>query len=285
MSAQASFAMVALLVATPIFAQTHEHQPEHHVTPPEGEPVPQPDSAAAVVPVHPAADSFYSTAAMSRARRQLRLEHGGEQVSSVILRLAEYQGHSADGGYRWDASGWVGGDVNRFVVKSEGEGSGAEGVGHAELQGLYSRAIGVYTDLHLGVRQDFEPGRRTYASVGFETLLPYWFDVEGAAFVSVDGELLGRLEGAYEARLTNRWILQPRVELNLAAQDSAATRTGSGFASAEIGLRLRFEIRRELAPYIGVSWEKQFARTADYARAAGEDPQKARVVFGLRAFF
>jgi copper resistance protein B len=171
------------------------------------------------------------------------------------------------------------------VVKSEGEGTRGRGVESAELQALYSRAVGVYTDVQAGVRQDFEPRGRTYATVGFETLLPYWFDVEGAAFLSTKGELLGRLEGAYDLRLTNRLILQPRAELNFAAQDTRATGTGSGLSNAELGLRLRYEIRREFAPYVGLSWDRKVGRTADYSRALGEGVVDKSVVFGVRSFF
>jgi copper resistance protein B len=121
--------------------------------------------------------------------------------------------------------------------------------------------------------------------VGFETLLPYWIDVEGAVFVSAKGDVLGRVEGTYDLRLTDRLILQPRAEFNLAAQDSPETRTGSGLSSAELGLRLRYEVQREFAPYVGVSYDRRFGQTADYARSRGEDVKGASVVFGVRAFF
>lgn len=232
-----------------------------------------------------AAERYFDPATMARARAQLRREHGAMPASKVMANLFEYQARSGEDGYRWDGQAWFGGDINRLVLKSEGEGTRRGGVESAELQALYSRAVGVYTDVQLGVRQDVEPRNRTYATIGFETLFPYWFDVEGAAFLSDKGELLGRIEGTYDLRLTNRLILQPRAELNLAAQDTAATGTGSGLSSAELGLRLRYEIRREFAPYIGVSWDRQFGRTADYSRARGEDVEAKSLVFGVRAFF
>jgi copper resistance protein B len=222
---------------------------------------------------------------MAGARAQLRSEHGAMAHSMVMASLAEYQARSGADGYRWEGQAWFGGDINRLVLKTEGEGTRGQGVESAELQALYSRAVGVYTDLQVGVRQDFEPHNRTYVTVGFQTLLPYWFDVEAAAFLSNKGELLGRAEGTYDLRLTNRLILQPRAELNFAAQDTAATRTGSGLSTAELGLRLRYEIRREFAPYIGVSWDRQFGETADYSRALGEGVEATSLVFGVRAFF
>lgn len=236
-------------------------------------------------PTDHAADRFFDPAAMAAARTQLRREHGAMPTSKVMASLAEYQARKGADGYRWEGQAWFGGDIDRFVLKTEGEGTRGEGVEAAEAQALYSRAVGVYTDLQAGLRQDFEPRGRTYATVGFETLLPYWFDVEGAAFLSTKGELLGRLEGSYDLRLTNRWILQPRAELNFAAQDTRATRTGSGLSNAELGLRLRYEVRREFAPYIGVSWDRKVGRTADYARALGEGVVDKSIVFGVRGFF
>ncbi|MBP7817119.1 MAG: copper resistance protein B [Phenylobacterium sp.] len=236
-------------------------------------------------PADHAADRYSPPEAMAAARTQLRQEHGAMPVSKVMASLAEHQARKGADGYRWEGEAWFGGDINRLVLKTEGEGTSGEGVESAELQALYSRAVGVYTDVQVGMRQDFEPRGRTYATVGFETLLPYWFEVEGAAFLSTKGDLLGRLEGSYDLRLTNRWILQPRAELNFAAQDDRAAGTGSGLSNAELGLRLRYEIRREFAPYIGVSWERKVGRTADYARALGDTVEDKSVVFGVRSFF
>jgi copper resistance protein B len=231
-----------------------------------------------------AADHYYDPAAMAAARAQLREEHGGATLSMVMANLAEYQARDG-GGYRWDGEGRVGGDIDRFVVKSEGEGSRRAGLDTAEVQGLYSHAIGPYFDLQAGVRQDFAPHARTYATVGFQGLAPYWFDVSGALFLSTNGELLGRLESTYDLRLTQRVILQPRVELNFAAQNTVETRTGSGLSNAELGLRLRYEITREFAPYIGVSWDRKTGKTADFARARGDDVGGASFVAGIRTFF
>jgi copper resistance protein B len=253
------------------------------------------DAAAATEPEIPdtpapppakdhAADRYYDPAAMAAARAQLREEHGGATLSMAMANLAEYQARDG-GGYRWEGEARVGGDIDRFVVKSEGAGSRRGGLDAAEVQGLFSHAIGPYFDLQAGVRQDFAPHARTYATVGFEGLAPYWFDVSGALFLSTKGELLGRLESTYDLRLTQRLVLQPRAELNFAAQDTAETRTGSGLSNAELGLRLRYEITREFAPYVGVSWDRKTGRTADFARARGEDVGGASLVAGIRAFF
>jgi len=230
-----------------------------------------------------AAETLYDPGAMAAARRQLALEHGGGTYSMVMANIAE---HDAGGdGYRWEGQAWFGGDIDRFVVKSEGEG-GRDGVDRAEVQGLFSRALGPYFNVQAGIRQDLRPRpARTYATVGFEGLAPYWFEVSGALFLSNKGDLLGRLESYYDQRITQRVILQPRVELNLAAQDVRETGTAAGLSDAELALRLRYEVTRQFAPYVGVSYDRKFGAAADFARRAGERAEETRVVVGVRAWF
>jgi copper resistance protein B len=231
-----------------------------------------------------AADRYFDPKVMAHAREMMRMEMGAMRFSKVMLNVAEYLPDSKGNGYRWAGQAWFGGDIHRLVLRSEGEG-GSDGVDSADVQALYSRASGRYTDVQLGIRQDLEPHGRTYASLGAQMLVPYWVDFEGSLFFSTHGELLARAEGSYDIRLLQRLVLQPRVELNLAAQDTAATRTGSGLSTAEAGLRLRYEIRRDFAPYVGVSWERRFGSTADYWNAAGESSHSTTFVTGLRAWF
>ena len=232
------------------------------------------------------ADRQFPPAEMALARRKMMAEEGGQTLSQVMFNLAEVQVRQGRDGYRWDGEAWFGGDINRLTIKSEGEGVFRRGVESAEIQALYSRAIGPYFNLQAGIRHDFQPSpSRTYATIGFEGLAPYWFEVEGAAFLSDKGDVLGRLEGYYDQRLTQRLVLQPRVELNLSAQDIPENRIGSGLVDAELGLRLRYEITRQFAPYIGVSYEAKTGKTADYARADGEDPTTTSLVAGVRIWF
>jgi len=136
------------------------------------------------------------------------------------------------------------------------------------------------------VRHDFKPTpTRTYATLGFEGLAPYQFEIEGAVFISPQGEVLGRLEGYYDQRITQRLILQPRLEVNLSAQDIPAQQIGSGLSSVELGLRARYEITRRIAPYIGANWEAKSGRSADLARADGERPATLGLVGGIRFGF
>lgn len=232
------------------------------------------------------ADRFYGADAMAAAEARLMGTHGGMTYHKVMFNLAEYQARKGRDGYRWVGQGWFGGDLNRLVIKSEGEGAFHDKIEAAELQALYSRALDPYWNLQLGVRQDFEPGpARTYATVGVEGLAPYWFETEAALFLSNKGDLLARIESYYDQRITQRLVLQPRAELNFAAQDVPENKIGAGLSNVELGLRLRYEIRREFAPYIGVTWNRSYGNSADLARAEGEDDDEARFVAGIRMWF
>ena len=223
---------------------------------------------------------------MRTARSDLRSEHGGGIFSQIMIDIAELQIRDGREAYRWEGEGWFGGDINRLVVKTEGEGSFGEAIEDAELQALYSRAIGPYFNLQGGLRYDFKPSpSRVYAVAGFEGLAPSFFDVEGALFLSNKGDLLGRLEGYYDQRITQRLILQPRAEFNLAAQDVPEISIGSGLSNAELGLRLRYEVKREFAPYVGVSYERKVGDTARFARADGEKAGSTSLVLGIRTWF
>jgi copper resistance protein B len=253
--------------------------------------VPSADEAAGnepapAPPTDHAADRVFDARVMAAARAQLRQEHGGEKSRMFLMNLGEYQVRNGENGYRWDGEAWYGGDIHRLVVKSEGEGGTESGAEAAEVQALYSRAISPYFDLQSGIRYDFEPHpSRVYATVGFEGLAPYWFETEGALFLSDKGDLLGRLDGSYDLSLTQRWILQARAEINLAAQDIPEIGIGSGVSNLELGLRLRYEIRREFAPYIGVSFDRKFGGTADFARRSGDDTEQTSIVLGIRTWF
>ncbi|QBM75954.1 copper resistance protein B [Sphingomonas sp. AAP5] len=251
-----------------------------------GTALPAGNAPAPAPPMDHYADRQFAPADMAKARHDMMFEQGGQPFYQVMFNLAEYQARQGRDGYRWDGEAWFGGDINRLWLKSEGEGALREGVESAEVQALYSRAVGPYFNLQAGVRHDFQPSpNRTYATVGFEGLSPYMFEVEGALFLSTKGDLLGRLEGYYDQRITQRLILQPRIEFNLSAQAVPENRLGAGLTDAELGLRLRYEIRRQFAPYIGVSYVAQTGRTADFTRAEGKDPTTTSFVAGVRVWF
>jgi copper resistance protein B len=251
-----------------------------------GTALPAGDAPAPPAPMDHFADRQFPQDEMARARARMMREQGGQTFYQVMFNLAEYRARQGRDGYHWDSEAFVGGDIDRLWLKSEGGGAFGEPLENAEVQALYSRAIGPYFNLQAGVRQDFGRGpNRTYATVGFEGLAPYMFEVEGALFLSNKGDLLGRLEGYYDQRITQRLILQPRVELNLAAQDVPDNRIGTGLTDAGLGLRLRYEITRRFAPYVGVSYEAKTGRTADFARVEGEDPTITSFVAGIRIWF
>ncbi len=254
-------------------------------SPPAGTDQDAGEAAPPAPPTDLAAARFYDPATIARSRRMMQDEHGGMRFNQILFNLAEVQVRRGSDGYRWDGEGWFGGDIDRLVVKSQGESRFGDRVDTAEVQALYARAIDPYWNLQAGIRQDLGSGaRRTFAVLGVEGLAPYWFDVEGAVFVSDKG-VRARAEAWYDQRITQRAILQPRIEVNLAAQDEDDARIGAGLSSAELGLRLRYEIRRELAPYVGVSWERRYGTTARYARADGESTGGFALALGVRAWF
>ena len=234
-----------------------------------------------------AADLIWGESAMAPSRAQLAHENGGMKTGMIMLERLEARvpTDGGDTGYVWDAQGWYGGDLNRFVVKSEGEGEFGSELEDAEIQALYSRAIGPFFDLQAGVRYDIEPDSRAHAVVGVQGLAPYMFHVDGAVFLSDQGDLTARIEGEYDQKITQRLILQPRVELELSAQDIPEREIGAGLTKVEPGLRLRYEFTPEFAPYVGVEYEAKLGETADIAKAAGEDPDGLKLLVGLRAWF
>lgn len=237
-------------------------------------------------PTDHAADRIYDPKAMAVARTEVHQGHGGETYSMVLINLAEYQAMKGANGYRWEGEAWYGGDIHRVVFKTEGEGVINGGTEHAEGQLLYSRAVGPYFNLQAGVRYDFKPDlTRAYATVGIEGLAPGLIETQAALFVSNKGDLLGHIEAYYDQLMTQQLVVQPRVEINLAAQDVREHEIGAGLSDIELGLRLRYEVRREFAPYIGVSYSRKTGNTAAYARAGGEGVSSTRFVVGIRTWF
>jgi copper resistance protein B len=276
----AFLALVALALSGSATAQDHHvHHDEHDQT------LAGP-SAAPEIPTDHAADEVYPREEMDAAREQLTEEHGGARSMKLFFPLAEYQARSGNDGLRWEGEGWYGGDLDRLVGKSRGEVELGDDLETAEIQLVYSRAISPYFDLQIGGRYDPEPDpERGYVTLGFEGLAPYWFQLDGALFISNKGDVLARIEGYYDQIITQRLVLQPRVELNFAAQDVPEHELGAGLSEFELGLRLRYEIWRELGPYVGVEWMRRVGESAGLARRAGDDDDSVAFVAGLRLWF
>ena len=232
-----------------------------------------------------AADAIWGAEAMRASRDGLPSALGDTLYFWVQGDRVEYRAREGDDGYLWDVQGYYGGDLDKFWFKTEGEGTFGEQIESAEVQALYSRAIAPFFDLQTGIRQDLAQIDRTYAVVGIQGLAPYLFEVDAAAFLSDRGDLTARVEAELDQRITQRLILQPRVEASLSAQDVPELGIGAGLDKVEAGLRLRYHFAREFAPYIGIDQEWRIGQSADYARARGEDSSVTNYMVGIRFWF
>lgn len=209
--------------------------------------------------------------------------HDRRTTTFVLFDQLEWRGTHKSGAL--DNTSWVGGDVNRFWLRAEGEMEDGR-VDNASLHALWGHSVSRWWDVVAGVRQDFEPeDSQTWAAVGLQGLAPYWFELQATGYLGAGGRTHARLEAEYELLLTNRLIVQPLVEVELYGKADPSRSIGAGLSSVETGLRLRYEIRRELAPYIGITWDRKFFGTADLIRAEGGDVNRARVAIGVRTWF
>jgi copper resistance protein B len=201
---------------------------------------------------------------------------------SVVFDRAEW--HEQNDALAWNGSAWYGGDYNKLVLKSEGETENDQE--HVRSEALWDRVIGTWWNLQTGIRFDSGTGpTRTWAAIGIEGLAPNWIDVESTLYIADEGRTALRVELRHDFRVTQRLILQPQLEANAYGKSDAQRRFGSGLADLETGLRLRYEFRREFAPYVGVQWTSLFGRTADYARDDGSESDEFQFVAGVRFWF
>ena len=203
----------------------------------------------------------------------------------LLVDKLEYQGNtrSADG-LAWDIQGWSGGDIDRLGWRSEGAAAGHEV--EADVEVFWARAVSPFWEVQAGVRQDVGDGpERGWLGIGIEGLAPYWFDVQLTGYVGDDGRVAARAKASYEVLFTNRLILTPQVETNVYSKRSTDRELGSGFSNVELSGRLRYEISRKFAPYVGFVWERALGGTADFRRADRELVTEHRVVVGLRVWW
>jgi len=190
---------------------------------------------------------------------------------------------SSSGAY--DTQGWFGRTYNRAVLKAEGDIENGE-LTEARNELLWGHAVATYWDTQLGVRYDSDKGpERGWLAFGIQGLAPYWFDIETTGYVGLEGRTAFRFETTYDLLISQRLILQPRIETNIYSKHDPARGLGSGISDLSMGLRLRYEIRREIAPYIGVEWARKFGETKDFLRAADGNPSEVQFVAGLRLRF
>jgi copper resistance protein B len=207
------------------------------------------------------------------------------RTSKVLFDQLEWRNAAEGSALDWDAEGWYGSDTNKVWLRSEGERvAGTTQNARADL--LWDHTFARWWSVQAGGRQDFGAGpARTWAAVGIQGLAPYWFNTEATFYVGEQGRTAMRLKSEYELLLTQRLILQPEGEANLYGKSDPARQLGSGLSDLELGLRLRYEVRREFAPYIGVVWARQFGGSADRVREAGGNPSDVQFVAGVRAWF
>jgi len=226
------------------------------------------DRAAAFPPIRH--DAMQHAPSVHSLLRVDRLEHGEGRYGSSQA---------------WEASGWIGGDINRLWLRSEGERSGGR-TGTADVELLYGRSISPWWDVVAGMKQDVGTGpSRSWAALGIQGLAPYKFETAATLYLGSGGQVMAKAEVEYEVLLTNRLILQPLLEATLAARDEPERRIGRGVNKAEAGLRLRYEFSRRFAPYIGITHERRFGDHADHAEATGDHARDTRWVAGIRMWF
>ncbi|QNR96508.1 copper resistance protein B [Stenotrophomonas sp. 169] len=226
------------------------------------------DRVAAFPPIRH--DAMQHAPSVHSLLRVDRLEHGeGRHGSSQA----------------WEASGWIGGDINRLWLRSEGERNGGR-TGTADVELLYGRSISPWWDVVAGMKQDVGTGpSRSWAALGIQGLAPYKFETAATLYLGSGGQVMAKAEVEYEVLLTNRLVLQPMLEATLAARDEPERGIGRGVNKAEAGLRLRYEFSRRFAPYIGITHERRFGDSADHADATGDHARDKRWVAGIRMWF
>jgi copper resistance protein B len=213
--------------------------------------------------------------------------HESDDPVLTRVMIDQLEWRAADGAdpFVLEAQGWIGKDLDKLWIKTDVE--RVDGVTEeAEVQALYSRAIAPFWDAQIGLRQDFKPAPdRTWGAIGVHGLAPYFFEVDAAVFVGDAGATAARLSAEYEWMLTQRLVLSPEISLDFYGQNDRRRLAGSGLSEGQAGLRLRYEIRREFAPYVGVNWTRRFGNTADFARDDGEPASDFQWVAGVRAWF
>ncbi len=232
-----------------------------------------------------ARDPDYSDGVDGGAMSGMRGMHGHSVLASVIVdRLEQFHGDHANG-LAIDAQAWYGSDLDKLWFKLDGERSDGR-LGATRSEVLWNHAFAPYWGWQAGVRHDFGEGpARNWAAFGFQGLSPYWFDVEATAYVGESGRTALRLETEYALLITQRLILQPDVEVNFHGKNDAARGIGSGLSDIDVGLRLRYEVTRKFAPYVGVVWSRKFGKTADYARTDFGQVEDTQLVAGVRLWF
>lgn len=218
---------------------------------------------------------------------QFPMRHEGGGIKAGSLRADRLETVRGDGNTftAYDLQAWYGGDFDRVVLKAEGDVDEGE-LEEARTELSWSHAIAPFWDAQLGVRQDSGTAPDCgWLALGVQGLAPYWFEIDATAYIGNEGRAALRLDAEYELLLTQKLILQPRLEADFYGKRDAERELGSGLSELTAGIRLRYEIQREFAPYLGVEWSGKYGGTAGYARAAGQETDEIRAAAGVRFWF
>lgn len=280
-----AFALLFALMPVPAAAQEVDHS--QHGAPPAA---PVAGDEVGNEPAPPVAQDYAADRIFPRQRmepsRAALLNEGRFSTTTLRIDRLEYRAVDGRNGYALEAQAWTGNDIDRFVVDAASEGTFGENPENLELSGLWRHAIDPFFNLELGVRHDFHPSpQRTYAVAGVSGLAPYWIEVQGQFLLSDKGDAHARFEAEHDMRITQALILQPALEVDIAFQDVPELGIGAGIEKFELGARLRYQVGRRFAPYVGVHWERKLGDTADMARAQGESASTFSALFGIRTWF
>ncbi len=213
------------------------------------------------------------------------MEMTGRAVGMLrVNQLEAFHGHGGSG-LRWEVEGWYGKDLDKLGLRSEGERRRGN-LEDADLEIFWSHAVAPYWNTQLGMRQDLGEGpKRSWAAFGVQGLAPYWFELQATGYLDVSGRTAARVRADYELLFTQRLILQPEMEMNLYGKSDSVRRLGAGLTDVQLGLRLRYEIHRRFAPYLGVNWTRRLGATASYARQDNQPVAEWQLVGGVRFWF
>ncbi|WP_254303847.1 copper resistance protein B [Burkholderia gladioli] len=246
------------------------------------EPIVQPMAPSPASPVAPLTDADRRAVYRGGALHDM----GDTELHSYfVFDQLEWQRRAAGGTLNWNGNGWIGGDLDRLWLRTEGSRVGSR-LEDAEVQALWGHSITPWWDLVAGVRHDFRPSAaQTWLAFGIQGLALYNFESEVTVFVGQRGQASLRVEGRYDLLITNRLILQPSLEANLFAKNDAARGQGAGLGDTSLGLRLRYEVDRQFAPYLGISWDRSYGNSARMVVREGGRRSELSVLAGVRVWF
>ncbi|QBF26153.1 copper resistance protein B [Pseudomonas tructae] len=276
------FALLALLASEEARAQAMDHAAMGHGAMNHGGMNHSMATDTPRTPLRPITDADRQAAFPPLPGHQV---HDRQTNWAVVVEQLEYQNFDSSSALKWDANAWIGGDIDRLWLRSEGERE--QGVTHkAELQALWGHAISPWWELVGGLRQDFKPANgQTWAAFGIQGTPLYGLELEATLYAGERQQTALRLESSYAILLSNRWILEPSLEANVYGRNDATRDQGRGLADSEIGLRLRYEITRGFAPYLGISFNRAYGNNAEQIRDEHGDIGHTRLVAGVRLRF